>query len=141
MATNRFGARGAFSMEKTSQAADTDRRLLLLSDKDNVCVAVAAIEAGERVLFNGKPIEVRNPVPMGHKIAVRPIAEGETIVKYGAPIGSAACVIAIGEYVHTHNLKSNYLPTFTRNGCGTGILPVSNHGQSARGGHATLEKL
>jgi hypothetical protein len=30
------------------------------------------------------------------------------------PIGSAVCAIALGEHVHTHNIKSDYLPTFER---------------------------
>jgi altronate dehydratase len=124
-------------MGTPDQAADTDRRLLLLSDKDNVCVAVAALQAGECVFFRGKPIEILNHVPMAHKIAVRPIAEGETVVKYGASIGLASRAVVVGEHVHTHNLKSNYFPTFTHGGCGTGILPVKIHGQDA---HATLEK-
>jgi len=105
-------------MEKTARAANTDRRLLLLSEKDNVCVAVAAIEPGERVLFGGKPIEVLTRIPLGHKLAVRAIAEGETVVKYGVSIGLATRAIAAGEHVHTHNLKSNYLPTFTHDRVG-----------------------
>jgi hypothetical protein len=36
------------------------------------------------------------------------------VIKYGAPIGSATRDIAPGEYVHTHNLKSDYLPTLAR---------------------------
>jgi len=101
-------------MDPANRTLNTDRRLLLLSEKDNVCVAAAAIEAGEHVLFNGKPIEVLNRLPMGHKMAMRPIAEGEAVIKYGASIGSATRAIAVGEHVHTHNLKSNYLPTFAR---------------------------
>jgi altronate dehydratase len=103
-------------MEKPGQAAGMDRRLLLLSDEDTVCVAVSAIEAGERILFQGRQIEVVNRVPMGHKIAVRPVAAGEKVIKYASPIGSATRGIAVGEHVHTHNLKSDYTPTFTRGG-------------------------
>lgn len=50
---------------------------------------------------------------LGHKIASRDIAAGEKIVKYGAPIGSATTAIPAGEHVHLHNMKSDYLPTFT----------------------------
>ena len=42
----------------------------------------------------------------GHKYAVRDIARGESVVKYGFPIGEAARAIKAGEHVHTHNLKS-----------------------------------
>ena len=43
----------------------------------------------------------------GHKYAVRDIAEGEDVIKYGNPIGHATCDIKKGEHVHTHNLKTN----------------------------------
>ena len=51
-------------------------------------------------------------LPLGHKLARRPIAAGEKIVKYGAPIGTATEAIAIGTPVHVHNVKSDYTPTY-----------------------------
>ena len=53
-------------------------------------------------------------LPMGHKVAARAIAAGEKIIKYGGPIGSATREIAAGEHVHTHNVKSDYIPTYLR---------------------------
>ncbi len=50
-------------------------------------------------------VEVR--VEDGHKYAVRDIAAGENIIKYGQPIGHATADIKKGEHVHTHNLKTN----------------------------------
>ena len=47
-------------------------------------------------------------------VAARGIGTGEKIIKYGAPIGSATEPIAAGAHVHTHNLQSDYLPTFRR---------------------------
>ncbi|HRJ73596.1 MAG TPA: SAF domain-containing protein [Terrimicrobiaceae bacterium] len=44
---------------------------------------------------------------------MRDIRTGEKILKYGVPIGSATCDIAFGEHVHLHNMKSDYLPTYT----------------------------
>jgi len=63
-------------------------------------------------------VEVRED---GHKYAIRPIAPGENVIKYGMPIGHAKAPIAPGEHVHTHNLASNlaglleyaYKPDFT----------------------------
>ena len=49
-------------------------------------------------------VEVRDD---GHKYAIRPIAPGENVIKYGMPIGHAKVQIAPGEHVHTHNLASN----------------------------------
>ena len=64
-------------------------------------------------------VEVRED---GHKYAIRPIAPGENVIKYGMPIGHARVQIDSGEHVHTHNLASNlaglleytYKPDFTR---------------------------
>lgn len=48
-----------------------------------------------------------NPVaPRGHKIALRSIAKGESVVKYGFPIGRATQDIAEEEWVHSHNLAT-----------------------------------
>ncbi len=46
-------------------------------------------------------------VPRGHKFALRDIAAGENIIKYGMPIGKATCDIRQGEHVHTGNMKTN----------------------------------
>lgn len=46
-------------------------------------------------------------VPRGHKFALRDIAAGENIIKYGMPIGRATCAVRKGEHVHTNNMKTN----------------------------------
>ena len=91
-----------------------DPRLLQLAPDDNVSAARTTIEAGDTIQIDGQTVAVPTTVPTGHKIAVRAIAVGERVFKYGAPIGSATRPIAPGDYVHTHNLKSDYLPTFAR---------------------------
>jgi len=98
---------------ETPATTCSDRRLILLSPADNICVAATTIEAGESLAFEGRSITLSDRIPTGHKVAVLPIAAGEKVVKYGAPIGSAVCDIRPGQYVHTHNLKSDYLPTYT----------------------------
>lgn len=92
----------------------TDRRLIHLSPEDNVCAAAAPLAPGEVVWFRGQPIRVVDHIPTGHKMAVVPIAAGQQVRKYGAPIGTATQDIQPGQYVHTHNLRSDYLPTYTR---------------------------
>lgn len=91
-----------------------DPRLLRLADEDNICAVRSAVRAGERIRIAGVEYPVAAEIPTGHKMAVRPIAAGEKIFKYGAPIGSATRPIQPGEYVHTHNCRSDYLPTYTR---------------------------
>lgn len=53
---------------------------------------------------------------LGHKLACAPIRPGETVVKYGAPIGRATRDIAFGAHVHTHNIASTYTRTHGRGG-------------------------
>ena len=69
-------------------------------------------ETGETILIGGVQIAVTHRVGLGHKLARRKITPGEKVVKYGAPIGSATAHIAIGDHVHTHNLQSDYTPTY-----------------------------
>ncbi len=99
-------------------SSDFDPRLVYLSPKDNICVVAQRLEAGARVLVAGETIEVASTLPIGHKIAVRAIAKGETVLKYGAPIGSTTAPVARGEHVHTQNLQSDYIPTYERDGDG-----------------------
>jgi len=44
-------------------------------------------------------------IPFGHKVALRPIAQGEPVFKYGVAIGTATQAIAEGEHVHVHNCR------------------------------------
>jgi altronate hydrolase len=80
--------------------------LLRLHDDDPVAVARRAITAGERLagLSAGAGLSAATDVPAGHKVALRPIAAGEAVRKYGQVIGRATCDIAAGSHVHTHNL-------------------------------------
>lgn len=94
----------------------TDRRILVLSPEDNVAVACSDLAAGESVVIDGQDVTIERDIPTGHKLARRAIAAGDTVLKYGAPIGSARAAIPPGCYVHTHNLKSDYIPTWDREG-------------------------
>ena len=93
---------------------NTDARLLRLHPADNVLTVIATLEAGAQIRVGDATLAVAARLPIGHKVAAQAIAAGERIVKYGAPIGSAVQAISAGEHVHTHNLKSDYLPTFSR---------------------------
>jgi len=92
---------------------DVRPAVLRLAPGDNVAVALRAIGARERVMLDNVALTVERETPVGHKIAARPIAKGEAILKYNCPIGRASCDIAPGNYVHTHNVASDYLPTYT----------------------------
>ena len=70
---------------------------------DNVAVALRAVPAGTE--FAG--VAAAMDIPQGHKMALRPIAENESVVKYGFSIGHATASINAGEWVHTHNMTTN----------------------------------
>ncbi|MDJ1157489.1 altronate dehydratase family protein [Chelatococcus sp. SYSU_G07232] len=75
-------------------------RCIRLHPSDNVVVAVDAIEPGGVV----EGVTARVRVPRGHKMATRPIPEGEAILKFGQIIGCASRPIEAGEWVHEHNV-------------------------------------
>jgi altronate dehydratase len=79
--------------------------VIVISEADNVATALEALAPGT-VLNAVGTLTVRDPIPRGHKIAIRPIAAGGPVVKYGSPIGVAIADIAAGAHVHTHNLSS-----------------------------------
>ena len=57
--------------------------------------------------MDGRAVRLLQAIPFAHKVAVKPIPQGQPVYKYGEPIGLATADIAEGELVHTHNLKSN----------------------------------
>jgi len=91
-----------------------DSPLLHISPRDNVCVVTRELQAGEEVTFDGRAMRLTTDLDVGHKIAVLAIRQGDKVVKYGAPIGSATQPIFPGDHVHSHNLASDYLPSAGR---------------------------
>jgi hypothetical protein len=92
---------------------NSDRRLVLLSPDDNCLVVAQALREGDTVTVAGEQVVVTRTIGVGHKLARRAIRAGEKVLKYGAVIGTATADIGRGEHVHTHNLESDYLPTYT----------------------------
>jgi (2R)-sulfolactate sulfo-lyase subunit alpha len=45
-------------------------------------------------------------IPIGHKLAIKPLTNGETVVKYGVDIGKTVANIGVGEHAHVHNIKT-----------------------------------
>ena len=85
---------------------------LKVDDLDNVATIFAnGITDGTEVEVRDKKgrsetIAVHGDVPYGHKIALRDIAKGEPIMKYGESIGAASHDIKKGDYVHIHNMDA-----------------------------------
>ena len=83
---------------------------LLLRDEDNVVVLTRQQQPGAELHGpQGQVWPVPAALAAGHKLAVKPIAAGDLVIKNGFPIGVATAAIAPGEHVHTHNLRSRYI--------------------------------
>jgi len=88
------------------------KKVFVINKNDNVGTAVVeALQKGDEVETNGSvtdvTVTVNADIPYGHKIALRDIAKGETIFKYGLSIGSAVQNVKAGDHVHIHNVESN----------------------------------
>jgi altronate hydrolase len=79
--------------------------VIIINAKDNVAVALADIKKGTQAMLpDGSCVGAVSDIAYSHKIALRDIAKGADIIKYGENIGEAKTDIKKGEWVHTHNL-------------------------------------
>jgi len=95
---------------------ETERKaskLLRIHRDDNVLIVIRPIRPGDRDLLDGCEVLFSHDIAIGHKVAAREIKAGEKVYKCGVPIGSAKEDVPAGGHIHLHNLKSDYLPTYT----------------------------
>lgn len=90
-----------------------DHSILHLHPTDNIIVVICNVTKDSTFVMDGKTIIIRSNIELGHKVAIKEIEPGVKIIKCGTFIGSATKMIRPGEHVHLHNMKSNYLPTYT----------------------------
>ncbi len=85
-------------------------RAVRIHPEDNVATLLDDAVAGSVRILGSEQwvITALEPISAGHKIALRPIAAGRPVLKYGFPIGRALRDLSAGEWVHLHNLVSNY---------------------------------
>ena len=91
--------------------ANTD--IIIHNEKDNVgVVVIEKVKLNQNcncwIMENDKSanIESKGEIPLGHKIAMIDLKEGDTILKYGHDIGKVVKNINKGEHVHVHNVKT-----------------------------------
>jgi (2R)-sulfolactate sulfo-lyase subunit alpha len=86
--------------------------ILMHETTDDVGVAVRDLAAGEEigaVTLEGQfvtTVVLTEQVPLGHKVAMRDMAEGKSVIEYGRPIGKATKAVKCGQHVHTQNLRT-----------------------------------
>ncbi|MEW9669885.1 UxaA family hydrolase [Ammoniphilus sp. 3BR4] len=87
---------------------ETTYKTVMMKPQDHVAIALENIPQGSKVTVACQDqtfiVELRDAIDFGHKFAVRPIANGEDIRKYGEVIGVAIKEVGVGEHVHIHNL-------------------------------------
>jgi (2R)-sulfolactate sulfo-lyase subunit alpha len=91
-----------------------DKRFVLLNENDNIIVCCKQVKAVDNVNIDGQDFVMETNINVGHKLSRTTIKTGDNIIKYGASIGSATENISAGSHVHMHNIKSDYIPSHTR---------------------------
>ena len=81
--------------------------IIQIDPADNVAVALRDIPQGECVQTDSGSLRALDDIGSGHKIALTDIPQGADIVKYGTAVGHATRPIRAGEWVHTHNERTN----------------------------------
>ncbi len=89
-------------------------KFVLLNNADNVLICCQPTNLGETVDIDEQQYSLPTDIDVGHKISRENLIAGQKIIRYGVPIGSATSNIVIGEHIHLHNMKSDYLPSHTR---------------------------
>ncbi|HSH90619.1 MAG TPA: UxaA family hydrolase, partial [Ramlibacter sp.] len=81
--------------------------------RDTVAVVVVeGVKAGTGLtgwmMDDDRTVELtaRQDIPIGHKIALKDMAVGDTVVKYGIDMGKVVAPIHAGEHAHVHNIKT-----------------------------------
>jgi hypothetical protein len=95
------------------QPEGKSRNLLRIHRDDNVLIVVSPVRPGDRDLVDGHELVFTQDIAIGHKVAARDIKAGEKVYKCGVSIGSAKEMIPAGAHMHLHNLKSDYIATYT----------------------------
>ena len=95
---------------------------------DSVAVALKPLSSDTSVTIDGEDILLAEDIPQGHKFALKDIALGEPVLKYGNPIGIAKEKIKKGSWIHTHNIKTGLgdLLTYSYKKVDTELAPTED---------------
>ena len=108
-----FGKGSVMKMgEKGSMVVETISTGALALDRDGFAALVEGVKAGQKlagwIMDQDKDIQVvaKSDIPIGHKLAIKPLDNGATVIKYGVDIGKVVQPIRKGEHAHVHNIKT-----------------------------------
>ncbi len=89
--------------------SDLKNKFIVMHKDDNSATTLIDISKNTELRTNEIFIRINHNIPMGHKIALKDIRKGDVVKKYGQAIGIATEDINTGDWIHTHNLTSQYL--------------------------------
>jgi altronate hydrolase len=92
------------SLLEIAKLPTAENSAIHLHPSDNIAVARVPLAAGQQVKVEGQTIALLDPIPAGHKLAVRSIGADQNIIRYGQLMGRARIRIDAGRHVHTHNV-------------------------------------
>src|SRR4051812_5377512 len=92
------------SLLQIAKVPTAENSAIHLNSADNIAVARVPLAPGNEIRVDGSIVTVRDAVPAGHKVALKPIAAGENVIRYGQMMGRARGAIEAGQHVHTHNV-------------------------------------
>lgn len=111
------------AVTESPKHSTSSAQTLLLHPDDTVLMCIATIAAGDILLVDGQAVQAPEAIAVGHKLARHPLEPGAKVTKYGAPIGSVTHAVAQGAHVHGHNMKSDYIPSHSRQSRGAPNQP------------------
>ena len=82
------------------------KTFIKIHPSDLVAVALTPLSTGTVLQVEGQSVTLLEDIPQGHKFALASIPAGSSVIKYGAPIGTAKEDIPAGGWVHVHNVKT-----------------------------------
>ncbi|MBC5810805.1 MAG: UxaA family hydrolase [Candidatus Eremiobacteraeota bacterium] len=86
-------------------ALSKDGAVLRLSPRDNIAVALKPLDVAAPIEVDDVSVSASQAIPIGHKVALLEIRQGDLVLKYGQTMGRATVAIAPGEHVHVHNVE------------------------------------
>jgi len=106
-----------FIYRVATYSLNMSKKAIQLDTRDNVATVTDDVAKGEpvevispdgEIILEARPVEA---IIFGHKLSLEGLSRGDKIIKYGEVIGVASKPIAVGGWVHTHNVESGRLPT------------------------------
>lgn len=83
------------------------KNIIKINENDNIVVALTDLTEGQVIPIGSSKITLKEDIKRGHKIAISDIKVDEDVIKYGFPIGHSIVNVSKGQWIHTHNIKTN----------------------------------